>query len=175
MDDLRYPIGRFSFPGEVSESQRADWLRDIAAAPALLRQAVAGLTEEQLDVPYRPGGWTVRQMVHHLADSHMQSFIRFKLALTEAAPLIKAYNQERWAETPDSLQAPIAVSLDLFSALHTRWSVLLQAMPPADFARTIQHPERGIMPLIRLLGTYAHHGKHHTAQINALRDRMGWR
>src|ERR1035438_366244 len=133
MADLRYPIGRVSFPESTTPEQRREWIREIAEAPAHLRAAVAGLSEEQLDTPYRPGGWTVRQVVHHLPDSHLNSYVRFKLALTEAAPTIKPYDEARWSELPDVAAAPIETSLVLLEGLHGRWVRLLESMTAADF------------------------------------------
>jgi hypothetical protein len=172
--DLRYPIGRFRLEGEITQEQIATWIREIEEAPSALRQAVAGLTEGQLDTPYRPEGWTVRQVVHHLADSHINSFVRFKLALTEENPVIKPYFEERWADLADGRTAPIAPSLALLEALHQRWVVLLRSLAPADRGKTFRHPEYGERTLDRTLGLYAWHGKHHIAHITSLRERMGW-
>jgi len=135
---------------------------------------VAGLTDAQLDTPYRPGGWTVRQVVHHLADSHIHSYIRFKLAVTEDQPTIKPYDEARWAELKEARTAPVEVSLDLIDALHRRWVMLLENMTDADFKRAFHHPENGIMPLEPTVEMYAWHGRHHVAHIQALRGRMGW-
>src|ERR1035438_6599721 len=140
MADLRYPIGRVSFPESTTPEQRREWIREIAEAPAHLRAAVEGLSEEQLDTPYRPGGWTVRQVVHHLPDSHMNSYVRLKLALTENEPTIKAYEEQLWAELPDSRDTPIEVSLTLLEALHQRWEILLRSIRAEDFSRTLRHP-----------------------------------
>jgi len=174
MTDLRYPIGRFNYAGESSEEQRRAFIDRIEQAPARLRAAVEGLTAERLDTPYRPGGWTVRQVVHHLPDSHMNSYCRFRLALTEDAPGIKGYDQERWAQLFDSRTSPVEVSLALLEALHRRWVLLLRAMTPADFARTFLHSELGPVTLDRNLALYAWHGDHHVAHITSLRARMGW-
>jgi uncharacterized damage-inducible protein DinB len=172
--DLRYPIGPFAWEGESSEEQRRERIDRIEATPVRLMAAVQGLSEEQLDTAYRPGGWTLRQVVHHLADSHLNSYTRFRLALTEDAPTIKGYDQERWAELPDARTAPVLVSLVLLEALHRRWVQLLRSMGPADFARTFVHPELGGVSLDRNLALYAWHGDHHTAHITALRERMAW-
>jgi uncharacterized damage-inducible protein DinB len=174
MMDLSYPIGRFSYAGENTEAERRALIGRIQQAPARLRAAVAGLSPEQLDTPYRPGGWTVRQVVHHLPDSHMNSFCRFRLALTEDTPAIKGYDQQRWAELFDSRTAPVEDSLALLEALHRRWVVLLRSMTPADFARTFLHSEMGPVTLDRNLALYAWHGDHHVAHITSLRDRLGW-
>lgn len=172
--DLRYPIGPFRFEGEVTPARRETWIAEIAAAPDNLRAAVAGLSEEQLDTPYREGGWTVRQVVHHLPDSHMNSYVRFRLALTEDEPTIKPYAEARWAELVDARTAPIEPSLQLLEGLHSRWVRLLRALTPQDYARTFRHPETGLMTLDRTLALYAWHGRHHVAHITLLRERMGW-
>ncbi len=175
MTDLAYPIGRFQFDGDLSDGARARQIDAIAALPGQLRAAVAGLTDAQLDTVYRSGGWTVRQVVHHLADSHMNSYIRFKLALTEDAPTIKPYDEARWAELPDTAATPVETSLSLLDSLHERWVNLLRGMTAADFARTFRHPERPApMPLGQALGLYGWHGAHHTAHITGLRRREGW-
>lgn len=174
MTDLRYPVGRLSIPNPVTEEQRAQWIEEIASVPQQLRQALAGLTDVQLDTPYRPEGWTVRQVVHHLADSHINSYVRFRLALTEDAPTIKPYDEQKWANLTDAASAPPELSLALLDALHERWVTLLRSMSAADFARTFRHPEGGISTLERTLGVYAWHGRHHIAHITALRERMGW-
>ncbi|MGO4882477.1 MAG: YfiT family bacillithiol transferase [Bryobacteraceae bacterium] len=174
MTDLSYPIGRFAYAGESNEAQRRALIDRIEQAPARLREAVAGLTEEQLDTPYRPGGWTVRQVVHHVPDSHMNSYCRFRLALTEETPGAKGYFEDRWAELCDARTAPVEYSLALLDALHRRWVVLLRAMTPADFARTFLHSQLGPVTLDRNLALYAWHGDHHVAHITSLRSRMGW-
>ena len=161
--DLRYPIGRFEYAGESTEAQRRENIDRIEKAPAALREAVEGLTEAQLDTPYRPGGWTVRQLVHHVADSHMNSFCRFRLALTEDSPSIKGYDQDRWSELSDSRTAPVEVSLTLLDGLHCRWVWMLRRMTPEDFARTFHHSELGAVTLDRTLALYAWHGEHHLA------------
>jgi hypothetical protein len=174
MSDLRYPLGRYEAPDPVTAAQRAAWIADLAAAPAALRAAVEGLSDDRLDTPYRPGGWTVRQVVHHVPDSHLNAYCRFKLALTEDAPTIKPYEEARWAELPDSA-GPVAPSLDILDGLHARWVALLRAMPEAAWSRTFVHPEHGrALRLDWTLGLYAWHGKHHTAHVTALRDREGW-
>lgn len=173
--DLRYPVGKFRVDGEITAGRRAAWIADIAAAPVLLRAAVADLSPSQLDTPYRPGGWTVRQLVHHLPDSHLNAYARFKLALTEDGPTIKPYDEARWAELEDSRATPIEVSLTLLEALHDRWVRLLRSLAPGDFDRTFHHPEQGrAMALGPALALYAWHGRHHVAHVTALRARMGW-
>ncbi|HLI30711.1 MAG TPA: putative metal-dependent hydrolase, partial [Terriglobia bacterium] len=147
----------------------------IEEVPARLRAAVKGLSDAQLDTPYREGGWTVRQVVHHLADSHMNSYVRFRLALTESEPTIKTYDQTRWAELRDARTAPVEPSLALLESLHKRWVLLLKSLEAADFSRTFRHPDRGTMTLDQNLALYAWHGRHHVAHITSLRERMGWR
>ncbi len=164
--DARFPIGRFQFPDESTAHQRTGWIADIERLPGLLQDALDALPPDQIDTPYRPGGWTVRQVVHHVADSHMNAFMRFKLALTEDEPTIKPYHQERWAETADSLNVHPAVSLSLIRALHQRWAALLRSMKPEDFGRTFRHPEQGrLLTLDQTLALYAWHGRHHAAHI----------
>lgn len=174
-DDLRYPIGKFRRPERLSEAERIQCIDAIAAAPGALRDAVRGLDDRQLDTPYRPGGWTVRQVVHHVPDSHINSYVRFKLALTEDMPTIKPYHEARWAELPEARTAPIEMSLGFLETLHVRWVAMLRGMTEADFARTLHHPESGKMSLDQMLALYAWHGKHHVAHITALRAREGWR
>ena len=172
-DDLRYPIGKFHIEGAVTAERLREWIGQIAAAPAELRAAVAGLSDQQLDTPYRPGGWTVRQVVHHLPDSHLNSYTRFRLALTEDEPTIKPYDEVRWAELPDARTAPIEVSLALLEALHRRWVLLLESFTEADWGRRFRHPELGVRSLRQALGMYAWHGRHPVAHITALRQGMG--
>ncbi len=174
MTDPRYPIGPFKFEGKATETVHQLWIEQIASAPALLRKAVAGLSEQQFDTPYRDGGWTVRQVTHHVPDSHLNAYTRFKLTLTEHEPTVKPYNEKLWAELVDTKKNPIEVSLNLLDALHIRWVTLLKSLKPEDFNRTFRHPESGIGTLERLLALYAWHGRHHTAHITALRGRMGW-
>ncbi|GAK49247.1 metal-dependent hydrolase [Candidatus Moduliflexus flocculans] len=172
--DLRYPIGRFQKVETLTISERHACIADIEQTPANLRAAVADLTPEQIDTPYRPEGWTVRQVAHHLPDSHLNAYIRFKLALTEDEPLIKTYAEERWAELADTRQTPIEISLTLMDALHTRWTILLNALSDDEWRRTFRHPDLGVMRLEQSLALYAWHGKHHVAHIRSLRERMGW-
>jgi DinB superfamily len=174
MDDLRYPTGTFSpVPSPDSET----WQRCRAAirsAPADLRRAVAGLSETQLDTPYRPGGWTVRQVVHHVPDSHMNAYVRTKLALTEERPTIKAYDQSAWARLRDTAVVPVEVSLSLLEGVHQRWMALLDGLEAADYARPLVHPEHGEVTLGWLVQMYAWHGAHHVAHVTGLRAREGW-
>jgi hypothetical protein len=172
--DLRYPIGHFRRPDALDDAQRRRAIDAIAAAPASLRAAVHGLTETQLDTPYRPGGWTVRQVVHHVPDSHLNAYVRFKLGLTEDEPTIKPYDEARWAELPDTRETPVQTSLVLLEQLHDRWVRLLRSMSAEQFARRIHHPETGIQRLDQLLAMYEWHGKHHVAHVTSLRERMGW-
>lgn len=172
--DLRYPIGPADKSTPLSSGERAQRIDAIGATPSLLRQAVAGLSDDQLDTPYRPGGWTVRQTVHHVADSHINAFVRFRLGLTEENPTIKPYDEKAWSELPD-MQLPIEVSLRLLDGLHERWVHMLRAQPSAAFERRIFHPENGPMTLDAVLSMYAWHGRHHTAHITSLRERQGWR
>lgn len=173
--DLRYPIGKFDFDAPISESDFPKLIALIAEAPGALRSAVAGLTRDQLETRYRPGGWTVKQVVHHVPDSHMNAYVRFKLALTEDEPTIKPYNEAAWAELADSRRVPIEVSLDLLDALHLRWVALLRSMDPADFNRAVRHPEHDrLLTMKQFLGLYAWHGRHHVAHITALKKREGW-
>jgi uncharacterized damage-inducible protein DinB len=174
MVDPQYPIGKFQARSEISAAERKQLIKQIEEAPKKLRAAVQGLSKKQLDTPYREGGWTLRQVVHHIPDSHLNAYVRFKLALTENHPTIKPYEQQLWAELLDARTAPIEMSLDLTDALHKRWVLLLQSMKPEEFARTFNHPETGVQNLDRILQLYAWHGRHHTAQITSLRDRMGW-
>src|SRR5579859_7137051 len=174
MTDLRYPIGKFHFEGPLTEQQKQAALDEIANTPANLRMAIQGLTEAQLEMPYRPGGWTVRQVVHHVPDSHLNSYVRFKLALTEDEPTIKPYAEDRWAELADSKETPIEVSLTLLEALHDRWVRLLRSLTPQEWKKQFRHPELGVVPLEKNVGLYAWHGKHHVAHVTELRKRMGW-
>lgn len=175
LPDLRYPIGQFVHDMALDEVQREAAIAAIAMTPANLRAAVQGLTPQQLDTPYRPGGWTVRQVVHHLPDSHANAFIRTKLALTEDEPTIKPYNEKRWAELPDVQFTPIETSLVLLEAIHERWNYVLREMVEEDFARTLNHPEHGVCTLDWLVALYAWHGQHHVAHITSLKQREGWK
>jgi hypothetical protein len=172
--DLRYPIGKFEWAGSSNDEQRQHWIEEIANLPAGLLMAVGGLTQQQLGAPYRDGGWTVRQLVHHVADSHMNSYVRCKLALTEDEPTIKPYDEKLWAETPDSLAAPCEVSLSLIDSLHRRWVVLWKNITSEQWSRKYMHPERGATSLEWTLALYAWHGRHHTAHVTELRKRMNW-
>ncbi len=171
--NLNYPIGKFNYEGPYSSEQRHRFIDEIAAAPERLRAAVHNLRESQLDTAYRPGGWTVRQVVHHMADSHMNAYIRVKLALTEPNPLIKTYEQDEWARLPD-VKLGVETSLVLLEALHHRLVALLRALKPEEFAFKAKHPEWGAVDIDWLLAQYAWHGKHHVAHIMSLRKRMGW-
>ena len=172
--DPRYPIGKYQTPSDVSPAKRADAIREIAAAPQKIRAAVQGLSDSQLDTPYREGGWTLRQVVHHVADSHMNAYVRWRLALTETEPTIKPYEEAAWAKLEDAAHAPVEVSLKLLESLHERWVRLLQSVKDQEFARTFRHPEHGIRTLDWMLFLYAWHGNHHTAHITELRKQKGW-
>ncbi len=173
--DLRYPVGKFDWDAPISEAERPKLIAQIAETPGALRSAVAGLSRDQLETRYRPGGWTVKQVVHHVPDSHLNAYIRFKLALTEDEPTIKPYDEATWAELPDSQKVPIDVSLDLLDSLHVRWVTLLRSMAAAGFRRALRHPEYDrVITLDQLLALYAWHGRHHVAHITALRKREGW-
>nr|WP_026695264.1 bacillithiol transferase BstA [Peribacillus kribbensis] len=174
MEDRKYPIGRFVVPHVFSEDSIDIWINDIAAAPANIKEAVHGLSDEQLDTPYREGGWTIRQVVHHIADSHMNAYIRFKLALTEDFPTIKPYKEGDWALLSDS-SAEISASIQIIEGLHTRWEALLRSMKPADFKRKFIHPEmQTTINLYTTLALYSWHSRHHCAHINSLREREEW-
>jgi uncharacterized damage-inducible protein DinB len=172
--DLRYPVGKFTFPSAVSIEDRTKFVQQIREAPARMRAAVAGLSDEQLNTPYRPGGWTVRQVVHHVPDSHLNSYIRFRWALTEDDPAIKTYHEDRWAELSDARTAPVEVSLTLLESLHGRWDALLGSLTDQDWKKTFQHPQLGPVSLEKNAALYAWHGRHHVAHITSLRDRMSW-
>lgn len=175
VDDLRYPIGRFQRPASVSETERNAAIDAIAALPLQLRAAVQGWTDPQFDTPYRPDGWTVRQLLHHIPESHMNSFVRCKLALTEAEPVIKPYDEAAWANLPDATTAPVDLSLSLLDFLHQRWVLLLRSLDAVQWKRAFRHPDLGLMPLDVNVALYAWHGRHHLAHITQLRDRQGWK
>lgn len=172
--DIRYPIGPWDRVAPSDAASRTTAIDALAAVPQALRQAVAGLTDAQLDTPYRDGGWSPRQICHHVADSHMNSFIRFKLGITEDTPTIKPYDENAWAITPDVLGQPVDASLSIVDGVHARLVALLRVQPADAFDRGLTHPERGPMTLAQLLGLYAWHGAHHVAQITAQRQRNGW-
>ncbi len=174
MEDLRYPIGKY-IPQPFSEQQLQDWLIDIKFLPKHLENAILNLGESQLNTPYRPEGWTIKQLVHHVADSHMNAYIRFKLGLTEDNPTIKPYDEGAWANLIDTQNLPINISLTLLHALHTRWVEILKAISTENWNRTVYHPEqKKEITLWHLLGMYAWHGRHHTAHVTTLRERMKW-
>ena len=174
MDDLRYPIGRFRPQPNYTATERQELIEQLAAAPSHLREAVSGLDDAQLATPYREGGWTVAQVVHHVPDSHLHSYLRFKFALTEETPTIKVYDEARWAGLPDARDVAIEASLRLLEGLHERWTFLLRTLEPAEWLREYVHPERGVTTLDRTLALYAWHGRHHARHITSLRERMGW-
>jgi uncharacterized damage-inducible protein DinB len=174
VEDLRYPIGKFKRPEKLTAAERKAAIDAVADTPAAMRKALKGLKDAQLDTPYREGGWTVRQVAGHVPDSHLNAYVRFKLALTEEQPTIKPYKEGPWSELPDTKGTPVEVMLALLESLHTRWVTLLRSIPAADWAKTLNHPENGVMNLDQLLALYAWHGKHHVAHITSLRDRMKW-
>jgi hypothetical protein len=174
MADLRYPVGKFTYQGPSTPEQREELLGQIEHMPGRLRATVNGLSQQQLDTPYRPEGWTVRQVAHHVPDSHLNAYIRTKLALTEDEPTIKPYAEDRWARLADTQATPVEVSLALLDSLHDRWVRLLRSLQPEDWKRTFRHPDLGPMSLEKNLALYAWHGRHHVAHITSLRERNGW-
>ena len=175
MNDPRYPIGKHTHPDSITPGQRARFIEDIAACPAALRAAVRGLDDRKLDTPYRDGGWTVRQVVHHVPDSHLQAYVRIKLALTEDEPTIKPYEEARWAELPEARTAPIDMSLALLDAVHARWIAALRLLGPEHFSRRYFHPEqKRALTVDQTLALYSWHGRHHAAHITSLREAKGW-
>ena len=173
-EEVRFPVGDFVIDPVVTDEKRRRWIGEMAQAPANLRVALAGLSDDQLDTRYREGGWTLRQVVHHLADAHINGFVRFKLALTEDNPPIKTYEETLWAETIDGREAPVELSLKMLEALHERWVILLDALRESDFDKSFSHPQRGVMTIDKAIQLYAWHGVHHTAHIIGLRERKGW-
>lgn len=174
LDPLRYPIGPGHHPKELSRSQRHDHIKTLAELPGLLSSVVEPLLDDQLDTPYRPDGWTVRQVVHHMADSHANAYIRIRLALTEKHPTIKPYQEHLWAELPDASSLPVSVSLNLLNGLHRRLVALLRSLSDDQFDRTLDHPENGTMTIDQMISLYAWHSLHHVAHITSLIDRKGW-
>ncbi len=172
--DPRYPIGKFAMPAQVTHEMRLQAMDEIASTPAKLRAAVRGLSDAQLDTPYRAGGWTVRQVVHHVPDSHLNAYVRLKLALTEEKPMIKPYDEKAWAELADAKSAPIESSQTLLDSIHERWDRLWRSLKPEHFARVLMHPEHGERTVDWLVFLYAWHGRHHTAHITELRKQKGW-
>lgn len=175
MADLRYPIGPFVSRTELTPDERRSLIDAIAAAPARLREAVRGLNETQFETPYREGGWSVREVVHHLPESHLNAYMRLKLALTEDDPVIRPYDEDAWSRTPEVRTTPVETSLTMLEALHERWTILWRALAPEDFRRTFRHPEHsGVQTVDWLVAMYSWHGRHHTAHITSLRERMRW-
>jgi len=172
--DLRYPIGEFQPVERNTDAERSVFIEAIAEVPQRLAAALKGLTLAQLDTPYRPGGWTVRQLVHHIADSHMNAVMRFKLTLTENEPALKTYEESLWAELADAKTPPIEISLAIIENLHKRWALLLRSVKPPEWQRKFRHPDWGMGTLDFLLAQYAWHGRHHVAHITSLRERNGW-
>ncbi len=173
--DLRYPVGKFQGPQQLTDADRHSSISSIADTPKRLRAAVANLNDAQLNTPYRDGGWTVRQVVHHVADSHLNAYVRTRLALTEQEPTIKPYDEKLWAELEDARSGPLEPSHALLDALHERWIRLLRSIPTAGFARSFRHPEHGLRTVDWMVGLYDWHGRHHAAHITALRERQGWK
>ena len=175
IEELKYPIGKFSPPEEITKEQRYKYIEDLESLPALMRSAVESLSQQQLDTPYRPDGWTVRQLVHHVPDSHLNSYIRFKWALTESQPVIKAYDEKSWAELNDATGAPVEMSLYLLECIHVRWVWLLKSLTEDDWKKCFTHPETNKLISLDLnLSLYSWHGKHHLAHIINLKERNGW-
>lgn len=172
--DPRYPIGKFDKNINVTKEMRSELINTIESLPSHLRKEVENLSQQQLDTPYRDGGWTVRQVIHHLPDSHLNAYVRFKLALTEVNPQIKTYEEHLWAELQDTFKTPIEVSLNLLESLHTRWAILLRSLTDEQFEKTFQHPEWGNITLSKTLALYSWHSKHHLAHITKLKKKMGW-
>jgi len=175
MADLKYPIGKFSHAGPLTRDQRAACIAAIDELPRALRASVQGLSDAQMNSRYRPEGWTLCQVVHHMADSHLHTLMRFRMALTEDDPAITGYDPAKWGELSDAKTGPVDVSLNLLEAIHARWILLLKSMAPADFGRTFRRADGQTVSLDRALQTYAWHGKHHAAQIAGLRERKGWK
>ncbi len=165
MDQLRFPVGRFVAPETITAAHIGRWIEEVTVLPGQLRDALAGCSDAVLDTPYRPDGWTVRQVVHHLPDSHINCYVRFRWALTEDRPAIKVYDEQAWAMLPDAANGPIDMSLDLLAAVHGRWVALLREMRPEDFAREFIHTVQGPTTLARAVGMYAWHGRHHLAHL----------
>lgn len=175
IEHLKYPIGKRNYAGSLSDIELAADIKTVEELPNRLRTEVSHLSQDQLDTPYREGGWTVRQVVHHLGDSHMNAFIRCKLLLTEQEPTIKAYNEAAWAEKEDCINMPIAPGLNLLEALHQRWVVLLKSVSQVDLQRTYLHPQYGkVFTLLEAINLYAWHSRHHLAHITELKNRNSW-
>ena len=174
IDEIRFPVGDFVIDPAITAEKRKTWIQQIQDAPTKLRGALLGLSEDQINTRYREGGWTLKQVVHHLADAQMNGFIRFKLAMTEERPAIKTYEETLWAETSDGRDAPVEHSLQILDALHARWVIFLRSLPESGFARTFRHPQRGELTLDSALQLYAWHGVHHTAHVTEHRKRQGW-
>ena len=174
MNDIRYPIGKFDMGTKVTRELVTMWIKEIEDAPANLWRAVEGLEDWQLDTPYRDGGWTPRQIVHHIADSNMNSYIRFKLTMTENEPMVKTYDETEWSKLVDAHIALVGSSLELLGGLHIRWAIFLRSLSEKDLSRRFIHPDSGPIQLSMNIGAYAWHSRHHTAQIMGLRERMGW-
>lgn len=174
LEKLKYPIGRYEVDDNIDKASINNWIKEIETLPQKLYDAVKGLNTNQLQTPYRPDGWTVQQVIHHIADSHMNAYIRFKLALTEDRPMIKPYDENLWAELPDTKLVDIKVSLDLIKSLHIRWTALLKQLNKEELSKEFLHPESGMKNLKETICLYAWHGNHHLAHITSLKHRMNW-
>lgn len=172
--ELAYPIGTFHYSEAITPQQRKLWIEELRKLPSELRNTVEGLSDERLETPYRPAGWTVRQVVHHLPDSHMNSYVRFRIALTEDSPSIRAYREAEWAQLSDARFGPIEPSLQILDGLHARWTALLEKLTDDEFGCTFHHPELREVRLDWALGLYAWHSRHHLAHIQNLGRRMNW-
>ena len=176
LESLKFPIGKFAKPAPITKEIIADWISDISRFPARLKEAVSALSDAQLDTPYRPEGWTVRQTVNHCADAHMNAFIRIKLALTENNPQVTGLRQDSWAALPDSKSNDIGAALKIAEGVHERWTILLNNLTEQELERTFFHPvQKREMPIAESIGLYAWHGNHHLAHITALKKREGWK
>lgn len=174
LEKLKYPIGRYVAPIPIKNPHIQNWIGELEKFPPNLRELVKSLSEDQLNTPYRHGGWTIKQVIHHLADSHLNGYIRVKWALTENCPTIKPYYEDRWAQLPDYLNVPVDTSLDLLTSLHARLVTLLRSLEQEEMNRELIHPDSGVIKLKKYIGLYAWHGKHHYAHIKGLLEREGW-
>lgn len=174
MEDLKYPIGRFNPVADVTNELIQNCIYQLEKQPAIANEAVDGLSDEQINTPYRAGGWSIRQVIHHIADAHINGYVRIKLALTEDKPLVKTFNEEKWADLKDGKQAPIDLSLSLLAAVNSRLVILLKSLKSEDFKKEFNHPENGKVPIEQFIQHYSWHGNHHIAQIMSLRKKMNW-
>lgn len=174
LEKLKYPIGKYQLEEKINKTSIENWIKEIESLPQKLSDAVKSLSADQLQTPYRPDGWTIQQVIHHIADSHMNAYLRFKLALTENKPMVKPYDEKLWAELPDSKLVDINVSLDLIKSLHKRWTILLRQLSEEELKKEFLHPESGMKNLKETICNYAWHGNHHLAHITSLKQRMNW-